>query len=197
MSEHPKSTERPSLDSIKEMFPYLFEKPKVHDSVFIAKNAIVLGDVEIGEHSSVWYNVVIRGDMQAIKIGKRTNIQDNAVVHVTYPRSGTVIGDNVTVGHSALIHACTVGDGALIGMGAILLDGCKIGENALIAAGALVPPNVVVPPHSKFVGSPGKVVSNISEAELAWVQNNAEHYRLVAFAHRQMFGSQAALAGRV
>ena len=121
------------------ILPYKDILPKIHDSVWIADNSVVAGDIEIGEDSSVWFGVQMRGDVHEIRIGERTNIQDNAVVHVTRNVSGTYIGDDVTVGHGAILHACRVEDKCLIGMGAIVLDEAVIEEGAMVAAGRLLP----------------------------------------------------------
>ena len=142
----------------------LFEghTPKIDEKVFVAEGARIVGDVTIGEYSGVWYNAVIRGDVNKITIGKYTNIQDNAVVHVADPHSCT-IGDYVTVGHSAVVHACTVEDHCLIGMGSVVLDGAVVGRGSIIAAGAVVAPRTVVPPFSLVAGVPGKVIKTLPE----------------------------------
>lgn len=147
----------------------------IHDTVFIAPGAQVLGDVTIGEDSGVWYNAVVRGDRGPITIGCGTNIQDNAVVHTgtDYP---VAIGDHVTVGHGAIVHGCTVGDQSLIGMGAILMNGCVIGRNCIIGAGALVTQKVVIPDNSLVLGNPGKVKRAVTEDELKISLENAEQY---------------------
>ena len=128
---------------------------QIHDTAFIAPGAVVLGDVTIGENSGIWYNAVVRGDGDSIVIGKESNIQDNAVVHLGsgYP---VEIGDHVTIGHGAIVHGCKIGDNTMIGMGAILMNGCKIGKNCIIGAGALVTQNVEIPDNSLVVGNPGK-----------------------------------------
>ena len=147
----------------------------VDESVFIASGAVVLGDVTVGKNSSIWYNAVVRGDMSAIRIGQNTNIQDNCVVHVD-TGFGTDIGDNVTVGHGAIVHGCTVGDNSLIGMGAILLNGCRIGKNCIIGAGALVTQNVVIPDDSLVLGNPGKVRRCLTKDEIDANIKNAHFY---------------------
>jgi carbonic anhydrase/acetyltransferase-like protein (isoleucine patch superfamily) len=139
--------------------------PKIADSAWVAPGAVVVGDVEIGEDSSVWYGVVLRGDVHQIRIGPRTNLQDGAVVHVTAGRFGTTVGAEVTVGHRAVVHGCYVGDGALIGIGAIVLDGASVGPGALVAAGAVVPPGAEIPGGSLAVGTPARVVRSLSEDE--------------------------------
>ncbi|MFA7467487.1 MAG: gamma carbonic anhydrase family protein [Desulfotomaculaceae bacterium] len=139
-------------------------KPLLHEPVFLAPGARVVGRVEIGKNSSVWYNVVIRGDVDEVKIGCGTNIQDGAVVHEDegYP---CVVGDNVVVGHNAILHGCTIEDNVVIGMGAIVLSGAKIGANSVVAAGALIPGSREIPPNSMAVGTPAKVVRELTPEE--------------------------------
>lgn len=149
------------------MFTYkdvLFEghKPQIDEKVYLAEGARVLGNVILKEYSSVWHNVVLRGDVNQITIGRYTNIQDNSVVHVA-DNFSTTIGDFVTVGHNATVHACTIEDHALIGMGAVILDGAVIGRGSIIAAGAVVAPRMVVPPFSLVAGVPGKVIKQLPE----------------------------------
>jgi carbonic anhydrase/acetyltransferase-like protein (isoleucine patch superfamily) len=135
--------------------------------VWVAPGAVVIGDVEIDAGSSVWFGAVVRGDIHSIRIGARTNLQDHVVVHVTRDRFPARIGDEVTVGHRATVHGCTVGDGALVGIGAVVLDGAEIGEEALVGAGALVPPGAVVAPRTLVVGTPARAVRALSAAEVA------------------------------
>src|SRR2546426_9836129 len=143
---------------------FLRQKPTLGQGVYIAEGAVVVGDVTIGDHSSVWYNAVLRGDINRLVVGHHTNIQDNAVVHLAddYP---CLVGNYVTVGHSAIVHACTIGDEVLIGMGAIILDGAVIGERSLIGANALVTQGKRIPPESLVLGSPAKVVRTLTVAE--------------------------------
>ncbi|NUP05799.1 MAG: gamma carbonic anhydrase family protein [Polyangiaceae bacterium] len=150
--------------------------PIIAPNVFVAPNAVVIGDVTIGEDSSVWFGCVLRADVGSIVIGRRTNIQDLTCLHMTHGVSNTVIGDDVTVGHRVVLHGCTVEDGALIGMGAILLDGCVIGADSVIAAGALVPPRMVIPPGAMVKGSPAKVVREATAEERAMGRLGAAHY---------------------
>ena len=147
------------------------KKPDIHPSVFVAPGAVVRGDVQLAAGSSVFYNAVLRGDRAAISIGEGTNIQDNCVVHVEYDLPVTV-GKNVTVGHGAILHGCTIGDETLIGMGAIVLNGAKIGKNCLIGAGALVPEGREVPPRAVMVGVPAKQIRTLTDEEVA--QNAAD-----------------------
>src|SRR5205823_12098750 len=148
-----------------KIYEFQGKKPEVHPSCFLADGAKIIGDVVLEENVSVWFNVVIRGDVERIRIGKNSNIQDNAVIHVTHFANPTKIGENVTVGHGAILHGCTVGDGALIGMNAVVLDRAVIGEGALVAAGAVVTPHTHVPPKMLAAGVPAKVIRHLSDAE--------------------------------
>ena len=150
--------------------------PKLGAGVFLAETCAVIGDVEIGDESSIWYGAVVRGDVMPIRIGARTSLQDNAVVHVTSERFGTTIGSDCTIGHAAIIHACTIEDHCLIGMGSILLDGCRIGRGSLVGAGALVTPGTDIPPGSLVIGSPAKVKRAINASERAQIEYGAAHY---------------------
>lgn len=156
--------------------PYKGILPKVHPSAFVDDSAHVIGDVEIGEDSSVWMTTVIRGDVNFIRIGNRTSIQDGTVVHVQHDTHPTRIGNNVTVGHGAIIHGCTIHDRVLVGMGAIILNGAVIGSDTIIAAGTLVTEGMVVPPRSLVMGSPGKVKSVLDDARVAMIQDFADNY---------------------
>jgi carbonic anhydrase/acetyltransferase-like protein (isoleucine patch superfamily) len=144
---------------------YLETSPRIHPDAWIAPGAVVVGDVEIGPDSSIWFGAVVRGDVERICIGARTNVQDQSTIHVTRGRYSAVIGDEVTVGHRAVVHGCSVGAGALIGIGAIVLDGAEVGEGALIGAGAVVPPGVVIPSGMLAVGIPARVVRELTEQE--------------------------------
>lgn len=148
---------------------------KIHDSVFIADGAVVLGDITVGEGSSIWFNATVRADRDWIVIESGSNIQDNAVVHVEtgFP---VHIGRNVTVGHGAIVHGCMVEDNTLIGMGAIILNGARIGKNCIIGAGALVPQNMVVPDNSLIIGCPGKILRKVTEEEVQTNLHNAAEY---------------------
>jgi gamma-carbonic anhydrase len=152
------------------------KKPVLGAGVFVAETAAVIGDVVIGDESSIWYGTVVRGDVMPIRIGARTSIQDNTVIHVTSDFSGTTIGDDCTVGHAAIIHACTVEDFCLIGMGSIILDGARIGRGSLVGAGALVTPGTDIPPGSLVIGSPAKVKRPLNEKEQEQIRYGAEHY---------------------
>lgn len=151
------------------------KKTKVHEDAFVAETASLVGDVTLGEGSSMWYGSAARGDMSYIKIGKKTNIQDNATVHVDTDLP-CIIGDYVTVGHNAIVHGCQVGDNCLIGMGAIILNGAVIGDNSIIAAGSLITENAVIPPNSLVMGSPGKVRREVNEQDIEAIKQNAIRY---------------------
>ncbi len=161
---------------LKAMFPHRFRDPKVHASALVAPGAHVYGDVEIGEDSSIWFNTVLRGDVNYIRVGKRTNIQDCSLVHVAFKAYPCLIGDDVTIGHSAVIHACTIGNSSLIGMGSQILDGAEIGDFVLLGAGSLVTPKMKIPSGSKAFGRPAKVVSELPEAERESLRFSARHY---------------------
>jgi carbonic anhydrase/acetyltransferase-like protein (isoleucine patch superfamily) len=150
----------------------------------VEDSAQVVGDVELGEDSSVWFNAVLRGDVNPIRIGRRTNIQDLSVIHVTRHTHPTHVGDDVTVGHRVILHGCTVGHRVLVGMGAILMDGVEVGDECIIGAGALLTPGTKVPPSSLVVGSPGKVKRPITEEERAFLRKSAEGYVHLAAEHR-------------
>ena len=148
---------------------------KIHPSVFIAETATVIGDVSIGKECSVWFSAVIRGDAAPITIGEGTNVQDNAVVHVDTD-TPTRIGKRVTIGHGAIVHAATVADDVLIGMGAIILSRANIGEHCIIGAGAVIPEDTHVPPRSLVLGVPGRVVRQVTEEEIARIHHGSESY---------------------
>ena len=150
--------------------------PRVHPTAFIDDSAQVIGDVEIGEESSVWMCAVIRGDVHWIRIGKRTSVQDGTVVHVMKDTHPTTVGDQVTIGHAAVVHGCTIEDLCLIGMGAILLNGAHVGTQSIVAAGALLTEGMKVPPKSLVMGSPGKVKRLLTQAEIADIRTYADRY---------------------
>jgi carbonic anhydrase/acetyltransferase-like protein (isoleucine patch superfamily) len=156
--------------------PYAGRTPRLDPTAFVVDSATVIGDVVLGAESSVWFGAVVRGDIESIRIGARTNIQDNATLHVVGGKFGTMLGDGVTVGHNAVVHGCTVADGALIGMGAIVLDGAVVGAESLIGAGALVAPGTRIPPRSLVLGRPGKVVRALSDEEIARIRASASNY---------------------
>lgn len=162
-----------NIARLLEMF--LRKKPVLGTGVYIARTAVVLGDVALGDHSSVWYNAVVRGDINRIVVGHHSNIQDNAVVHLSEDLP-CLLGSYVTIGHSAIVHACTVGDECLIGMGATILDGAIIGEQSIVGANSLVTQGMQVPPGSLMLGSPAKVVRTLGEKERAALRSWADHY---------------------
>lgn len=141
------------------------KRPVINEKAFVAENANIIGEVIIGEYASIWYNVVLRGDIASIVIGKNTNIQDGSVVHCDMGVS-TIIGSNVTVGHNVVLHACKIGDGSLIGIGAIVLDKAEVGEGAIVGAGAIVTPRTKIPPYTMALGIPAKVVRNLTKEEV-------------------------------
>lgn len=157
-------------------------QPQIHDTVFVAENATIIGDVVIGAESSVWFNATVRGDVNFIRIGARTNIQDGVVVHVTKDLFSTVIEDEVTVGHAATIHGCHIEQNCLIGIGAIILDGARIGHHSIIAAGALVTPRTIIPPRSMVMDSPAKVKRPLTDEELKSLERYWRNY--VAYARQ-------------
>jgi gamma-carbonic anhydrase len=158
---------------------FLLRSPQIAESAFVAPSADIMGDVTIGEESSVWYQAVLRGDINQIKVGPRSNVQDGAVVHLA-DNYGVEIGELVTIGHKAIIHACTIKSEVLIGMGAIILDGAVIGERSIIGAGTLITGGTVIPPGSLVVGSPGKVRRQLSLEEQAQVRTWADKYVAVS-----------------
>lgn len=160
----------------KFILPYKGIVPKIHKSVFVAPTAAIAGDVEIGEDSSVWFCVSMRGDVNDIKIGKRTNIQDGSVLHVTRGVSGCYVGDDVTVGHMALLHACTIGNRVLIGMKACVMDKAIVEDGAMVAAGALVTPGKIVPSGQLWAGSPARYMRDLSEEEIQFLKISADNY---------------------
>lgn len=150
--------------------------PEIHKDAFVAETAAVIGDVNIGESTSIWYGTVLRGDIENITIGKFSNIQDNSVVH-TETDIPTSIGDYTVIGHNAIIHGCTIGDNCLIGMGAIILNNAVIGDNSIIGAGSIVTEGKIISPNSLVLGIPGKVVREVTEEEVQGIKNNAMRYR--------------------
>lgn len=177
--------EEKRLDSAKiqrivpenKLFPYLDYYPEIHRNVFLASGVKIIGNVKIGEDSSVWYNTVIRGDVHYISIGKMTNIQDSSMLHVTNGKFPLIIGNNVTIGHSVTLHGCTLNNLSLIGMGAIILDGAIIEENAMVAAGAVITPGFIVQSGKLAAGVPAKIVRNLSTEEIEDIKESAERYK--------------------
>lgn len=151
-------------------------EPKIGQNCFIAPNATIVGDVECGDDCSFWFNAVVRGDVNSIRLGNKVNIQDGAVIHCTYQKTKTSLGNNVSVGHNAIVHGCTVHDNVLIGMGAIVMDNCEIGSNTIIAAGAVLTEGTIVPSGCIYAGVPAKKVKDISQelihGEIDRIANN-------------------------
>jgi carbonic anhydrase/acetyltransferase-like protein (isoleucine patch superfamily) len=156
--------------------PYRGRLPVVDPSAYIDPSAQVIGDVEVGEESSLWMNVVARGDVHSIRIGRRSNLQDGTIVHVMNQTHPAVIGDDVTIGHGAIVHGCTIEDRVLIGMGAILLNGARVGADSIVAAGTLVPEGAEIPARSLAMGSPAKVRRLLSDEEVASILEYANNY---------------------
>lgn len=156
--------------------------PKIEDSAFIAETAVIIGDVQIGKESSIWYNVVARGDVNFIRIGNRTNVQDLSMLHVTHkkgpddPGAPLIIGDEVTIGHSVTLHGCTVESGAFIGMQTIIMDKAVVGTGALVGARSLVTEGTIIPAHTLWVGAPAKYKRDLTPDEIAWLKKSAGNY---------------------
>ena len=172
--------------------PYKGVTPRVHATAFVDMSAQVIGDVEIGEASSVWMHAVLRGDVHWIRIGARSNVQDGTVVHVMTGTHPTTIGNDVTIGHAAIVHGCTLHDRILVGMGAILLNGVVVGEDSIVAAGTLLTEGTRVPPRSLVMGSPGKVRRELSDEDVASIRYYSERY--VAYRLDYMDGASAGAA---
>jgi gamma-carbonic anhydrase len=156
--------------------PFRGVLPRIHPSAYIDDSAQVIGDVEIGEESSVWMAVVIRGDVNHIRIGRRTNVQDGTVVHVMKNTHPTIVHDEVTIGHGAILHGCTIENRCLIGMGAMLLNGAHVGEDSIVAAGSLIVEGANIPPRSLVMGSPGKVRRQLTDADVADILEYSRRY---------------------
>ena len=150
--------------------------PQIAASAFIESSAHIIGDVQIGEQASVWFNCVLRGDVFPIRIGHHTNVQDGTIIHVTSGQFPTIVGNCVTIGHGVILHGCQIHDYSLIGIGSIILDEAVIGEGSLVAAGSLVPPGMVIPPRSLVMGSPAKVRRELTDTEVERQQENWQHY---------------------
>ncbi len=155
---------------------YKDKKPTISKTCFIANSTNIIGDVKIGSETNIWFGTTIRADMHYIRIGKRTNIQDNSIIHVTTNIAPTVIGNGVTIGHGAIVHGCTIKDNCLIGMGSIIMDEVIINEGSMIAAGALIPPKTIVPRDTLMVGSPAKPIRKLKTIEKTEIFERAQHY---------------------
>jgi carbonic anhydrase/acetyltransferase-like protein (isoleucine patch superfamily) len=171
------------------MLAFEGKAPRLDPSAFVAPGARLIGDIEIGAQSSIWYNCVLRGDVNRIRIGARTNVQDGSVIHVDSPREGhksghpTIIGDDVLIGHLAMVHGCLLHDRAFVGLGSIVMDGCVIESGAMLAAGALLAPGRRIPAGQLWAGRPAKYVRDLSEAELAGQRIGVDHYVDLARRH--------------
>src|SRR5690349_10411363 len=172
------------------LYPFEGKWPRVHPSAWIAPTAVVIGDVEIGPNSSVWYHCVLRGDTNFIRVGEGVNVQDGTIVHVNAGREPTIMGNQVTIGHACIIHACTLHDRAFVGMGATVLDGAVIEEAGMLAAGSVLPPGKVIGRQEMWMGNPARLRKAMSDAERAGFDRTAPHYTELSARHR------ASLAGR-
>ncbi len=159
--------------------------PKLAEDVYVQSSAHVIGDVEIGARSSVWFQAVIRGDVERVRIGRATNVQDHSTIHVTNGRWPTILGDGVTVGHRVVLHGCTLGDSCLVGIGSIVLDGVEVGDEVLIGAGSLVVPGTKIPSRSLVLGSPAKVMRALRDEEIERLHQTADLYVGYARAYRE------------
>ncbi len=166
------------------IMPFRGVTPTIDPTAYVVASAVVIGDVTIGAESSVWFNAVVRGDVHSIRIGARTNVQDQVTIHVHAGRSATMIGDEVTLGHRAVLHGCTIGSRTLVGIGAIVLDGADVGEDCLIGAGAVVTPRTIVPAGQLVLGSPAKVVRPLTAQERTELVSSAERYARYAAEYR-------------
>ncbi len=170
------------------ILPFKGTSPTIADDCFVAPNATVIGDVVIGSGTSVWFGVVIRGDVHEIRIGERTNIQDGTIIHVTEGKLGTYIGSDITIGHGAVLHACTLEDGCFVGMGATVLDGAVIESGAMVAAGAVVTPGKRVQKGELWSGNPAKLMRPLRDEELAFFPKSATKYKALGDTYRQSLG---------
>jgi gamma-carbonic anhydrase len=167
------------------------KSPRIDPAAFVAPGARLIGDVEVGPEASIWYNCVLRGDVNRIRIGARTNIQDGTVLHVDSPKPGheaghpTLIGEEVLIGHMAMVHGCILHDRAFVGLGSIVMDGCEIESDAMLAAGAMLTPGKKIPARQLWAGRPAKFVRELGEAELAGMRAGAAHYVALASMHRE------------
>jgi carbonic anhydrase/acetyltransferase-like protein (isoleucine patch superfamily) len=163
--------------------PFQQHTPQLASNAWVASTALVMGKVTLGHESSIWYGSVLRGDVNSIYIGAKTNIQDRTVIHVTSDTHPTHVGDNVTVGHGVVLHGCRIDDEVLVGMGAVVLDGVEVGRGSIVAAGSLIPPRKVFPAGSMIMGNPGRVIRQVSAEEARAIEQSAEHYVALARQH--------------
>jgi gamma-carbonic anhydrase len=186
------------MSAMPSLIPFAGKSPIVDPAAFVAPGCRLIGDIEIGAEASIWYNCVLRGDVNRIRIGARSNIQDGSVIHVDSPRPGkeggcpTIIGEEVLIGHLAMVHGCILHDRAFVGLGAIVMDGCEIGSDAMLAAGALLSPGKAIPSGQLWAGRPAKYVRDLSEADIAGMRMGVAHYVALAKMHAEaLSGSQA------
>lgn len=168
------------------LIPFNNTTPKIHKSAYIADDVIIIGDVEIGENASIWFGSILRGDVNFIRIGAGTNIQDGTVIHVSSKTHSTILESDITVGHRVTLHGCYVESNCLIGIGAIILDGARIGKNSLVAAGSLVTPGTQIPPGSMVMGSPAKVKRPLTKNEIGNIKQSARKYIELAAIYKNM-----------
>ncbi len=166
------------------IFPFEGKWPRIHESAWIAPTAAVIGDVEIGPNSTVWYHCVLRGDTNFIRIGEGTNIQDGSILHVNRGKEPCILANHVTIGHACIIHACTLQDRAFVGMGATVLDGAVMEEGSMLAAGSILPPNKLMQRYEQWMGNPAKLRKVLTEAERAGFDRTAAHYAELGHRHR-------------
>lgn len=170
---------------------FLHTQPRTNKAAFVASDAKILGDVELGRDASVFYGAILRADINSITIGRGSNVQDGCIIHLA-DELGAHVGDYCTIGHAAILHACTIGNECLIGMRAVVLDGAEIGDQCLIAAGSVVTPRTKIPPRSMVMGTPAKVVRPLTEMEIAFLRESAEKYMIVARSHATFQQNHAA-----
>jgi carbonic anhydrase/acetyltransferase-like protein (isoleucine patch superfamily) len=164
--------------------PFQNLSPKIHETAYVAQDAIVIGDVEIGAESSVWFGSILRGDVNYIRIGERSNVQDGTIIHVSSKTHPTVLEDEVTLGHRVTLHGCHIETGCLIGIGSIILDGARVGRNSLVAAGSLLTPNTQIPPRALVMGSPARVNRGLSDDEVRDLERFWRNYVSLSRAYR-------------
>lgn len=175
--------------------PFKSIYPKIHETAFVTDDSVIIGDVEIAEDASIWYGSVLRGDVNYIRVGARTNIQDMTMIHVSSEGLPTILEENITVGHRVTLHACYVESGCLIGMGAIIMDGARIGRDSIVGAGALVTPGTQIPPRSLVIGSPGRVKREVTNEELAGLESSWRRYVELKNIYLNSRGSETQMIG--
>ncbi len=171
------------------VIPFKEKTPVVSASAFVAPDAWIIGDTTVGDNVSIFFNTVLRGDIQSIKVGRGTNLQEHTLIHTSHGMSPALIGEDVTVGHRAIIHGCSIGDRCLIGMGATVLDNAEIGEECIIGAHTLVPKGTKIPPRSLVIGTPAKVVRSLTEDEIKSLTDSARGYQTLAATYTSIFSA--------